>query len=289
MKPKAIQGILGISRATYYRRKKFLQTGIFKSKRPHKMRQTKFGKNIYDLIFKLRKENPTYGKAKICRLLERDHNVKMSASSVGRILKKLNMPKSAAAPRIKKKRKFEKHAKPWTYKDYKTIKLGERVQIDHLTETKNGLTTKNFSAWERVSKHSHANCYSNATSKIARKFLEELMSVVPYKILSIQVDGGSEFMGEFEEACREFGIELIVLPPAKPKYNGGVERLNGIILTEFYSNPNMLEDSICGTRRELRKFVEKYNNYRPHHGLKLLTPMEYIEKVQEAAVLSHML
>jgi len=44
----------------------------------------------------------------------------------------------------------------------------------------------------------------------------------PYKILSIQVDGGSEFMDEFAEACAELGIPLIVLPPKKPTYNGGV-------------------------------------------------------------------
>jgi hypothetical protein len=36
---------------------------------------------------------------------------------------------------------------------------------------------------------------------------------VPYKIRSIQVDGGSEFMMEFEETCRELDIPLVVLPP----------------------------------------------------------------------------
>jgi hypothetical protein len=30
-------------------------------------------------------------------------------------------------------------------------------------------------------------------------------------------------MMKFEEACRELGIPLVVLPPASPKYNGGVE------------------------------------------------------------------
>ena len=40
---------------------------------------------------------------------------------------------------------------------------------------------------------------------------------------AIQVDGGSEFQGEFEQACRERGIRLFVLPHS-PKLNDYVER-----------------------------------------------------------------
>ncbi|MEE9273671.1 MAG: hypothetical protein V3U57_10475, partial [Robiginitomaculum sp.] len=48
----------------------------------------------------------------------------------------------------------------------------------------------------------------------------------PFTIKSIQVDGGSEFMAEFEQACEDVNIPLIVLPPSRPTYNGGVERGN---------------------------------------------------------------
>lgn len=33
-------------------------------------------------------------------------------------------------------------------------------------------------------------------------------------------------MAEFEDACAELRIPLIVLPPQKPHYNGGVKREN---------------------------------------------------------------
>ena len=68
--------------------------------------------------------------------------------------------------------------------------LGERVQIDHMTATKNGITVKHFQAWERKSKHIHAQIYSNAKATWARKFLKELIQVAPYPIKSVQVDGG---------------------------------------------------------------------------------------------------
>ncbi|GHT98852.1 hypothetical protein FACS1894126_4700 [Alphaproteobacteria bacterium] len=53
----------------------------------------------------------------------------------------------------------------------------------------------------------------------------ELVATAPYPILSFQVDGGSEFRGEFEEACGELQIPLIVLPPVSPKYNAKLDPL----------------------------------------------------------------
>ena len=83
-------------------------------------------------------------------------------------------------------------------------------------------------------------------------------------------------MAEFEDACKDLGIQLIVLPPAKPKYNDGIERSNRIFRDEFYENINMTESSVCGIRRKLLKNVKKYNSYRPNHNLKGKTPLEYI-------------
>ena len=83
-------------------------------------------------------------------------------------------------------------------------------------------------------------------------------------------------MGQFEDTCKELNIQLYVLPPRSPKLNGGVERGNRIFREEFYSKP-FLADTIDAINAELVKELEKYNNYRPHHALKLMTPMEYIK------------
>jgi hypothetical protein len=58
---------------------------------------------------------------------------------------------------------------------------------------------------------------------------------------------------------------------------------------EFYGDTSMIEDTICGIRRELLKEVERYNTYRPHHGLQGLAPIEYVGKVLEASSLSQMM
>lgn len=226
---KICQDILGISHATFYRYNKRLDElskGIFPpSKRPKNLRKPLWGEEQKQLVLSIRRENPTYGKEKIAIILNRDHGKTLSESTVGRILKLLSLKglitKSPSALRTKRKRVFKKHAKPWTFKDYKTMILGERVQIDHMTVTKNGITFKHFQAWDRRSKYMDAGVFSNATAKSAKKFLLSLVAKTPFPILSIQVDGGSEFMAEFEEACAELCIPLIVLPPKKPEYNGG--------------------------------------------------------------------
>lgn len=119
--------------------------------------------------------------------------------------------------------------------------IGERVQIDHMTVSKNGMRFKHFQAWERKSKTLIAQVYSRARSSDAKKFLQHLLKTTPDKVLSIQVDGGLKFTRGFEEACAELKIPLDVLPPVTPKYNGGVERANKTLREEFYARSK----SVC--------------------------------------------
>ena len=155
-------------------------------------------------------------------------------------------------------------------------KPGQMVQIDHMTISKNCFSAKHFQAWDPTTKFIHAGLYTNAKSLTAKKFLEELIHKDPFKIESVQVDGGSEFMKDFEEACAEPGIVLFVLPPKRPQWNGGVERGNRTFREEFYARKELFPNSVHGLRSELSKAVLKYNSYRPHFSLNGLSPMQYI-------------
>ena len=277
------QDATGISKATYYRYKACLQElakGILpRPKRPKTLRKPQWGEAEKQLVLKLRRENPTYGKAKISVILKRDHGVSFSESTIGRIIKQLMekglIQKSLSAPRQKRKRRFKGHAQAWKY-GMKAQNPGQMVQVDHMSVFKNTCPGKHFQAWDPTSRFIHAELYSNATSRSARKFLQMLIAAAPFTIESIQVDGGSEFMAEFEEACAELNIKLFVLPPKRPQWNGGVERGNRIFREEFYARRDLLADSLGDLRFHLKKALIKYNAYRPHFGLKCLTPFEYI-------------
>ena len=59
---------------------------------------------------------------------------------------------------------------------------------------------------------------------------------MPFPVRGIQVDGGSEFMAAFEQACADNDLALFVLPPKRPQLNGGVERAQGSWRYEFYAS-----------------------------------------------------
>lgn len=94
------------------------------------------------------------------------------------------------------------------------------VQINHMTTCKNGVAGKHFQAWDQNSKSIDKMLTPNAIAMSARRFFEQLIEKTPFKLKSIQVDGSSEFIAEFEEACVELEIELYVLPTNRPQYNG---------------------------------------------------------------------
>ncbi len=245
------QETLGFSRATYYRYKAHpsqLRKGILPPTRKPKIhRKPRWGEAEKQLVLRIRRENPTYGKFKISIILKRDYGLCLSESTVGRIIKNLMskglIQKSISAIRQKRKRLFKGHAQKWQYK-MKSLKPGQLVQIDHMNVTKNNIKIKHFQAWDPKSKFIHANVCSNATSSLAKRFLEDLIQKVPFEIESIQVDGGSEFMKEFEQACSELNIALYVLPPSRPQYNGGVERGNRTFREEFYARKDSLGEFI---------------------------------------------
>lgn len=287
---KILQDVVGISQATYYRYKKKIHE-LSKgseplSKRPKRIQVSKISPETCEKVLILRKENPTYGKAKITVLLKREYLINIGESTVGRILKKLKeqgkIIKSPSALRIKKKRTFKQHAQKWTY-GMKAHTPGELIQIDHMTVTKNGKTVKHFQAWDPITKYLYADVFTNATSSSAAKFLRNFIASAPFPIVSIQVDGGSEFMADFEKEAQKINLPLFVLPPRRPQWNGGVERGNRTLREEFYANTNLLADTLKTMRGELAKFIQKYNTYRPHFKLKGMTPIDYTKSILKAA------
>lgn len=119
---------------------------------------------------------------------------------------------------------------------------------------------------------------SRATARLAVELLTAIEQRMPFPIRGLQVDGGSEFMAEFETACADRGIALFVLPPRSPKLNGTVERANRTHTEEFYKC-STAEPTIAALGAELAEWERTYNHVRPHQALGYLTPAEYLASV----------
>ena len=279
-------------RSTLFRWKKQYQTlglaGLEKeSTAPNRRRQRKWPASLEQKVLSLRKQNPLYGKNKIKVILARDWNIIVSVSAIGRIISMLikkGLIQDAAfyyARRSTRPRLFTGHAQRWK-KGMKAKIPGELIQIDHMSVSVGVFSAMHFQAICPITKLVVEEAYHAATSEVASRFLQLVRQQMPFAIKSIQVDGGSEFKGEFEQACKIAAISLFVLPPRSPECNGTVERANGAAKFEFY---HLYEGAIglSHLRRELKYYVQKYNTFRPHQALQYLTPLEYYQR-HEASV-----
>ena len=290
---------VGWSRATYYRwSKRYREHGLrglgCGSRAPRRRRVPQWTRQHEQQVLHLRQRYPLWGKRKLWRVGVREQGWTLSESTVGRIVAKLVRlgrvkPVAFYYGRVKPKRRraFTHHAKRWRY-GMKAKAPGELMQIDHMSVGfTDGVTVKEFKAVCPVSKWSALRAYSRATSGNARRFLKALLGEAPFPIRSIQVDGGSEFRDEFEQACQDLKLPLYVLPPKKPEYNGCVERANATSRYEFYpfyEGPL----TVAAINRKLAEYQQYYNTYRPHDGIGLLTPMEYYQQLTQHTPESHM-
>lgn len=293
--------VVGIPRATLYRwksrRTKSLEALIPQSRRPKRFRTGRESSRLKTQIIDLRKEFPTWGKRKITVLLARQ-GVKTSQSAVGRSISELIKRNQLASAKTAAQYAGWKRnlARPYAFKLKRGQKLigtspGEVIQVDHMTvTTPSGPIIKHFNGVCTYSRWNVADVFRTASATTASIFMDKLVSNSPFPIKQIQVDGGSEFMAEFEDACRNRGIKLAVLAPKSPELNGHVERINGTWRSDFYNQYELPVD-LQQLRAMVDDYTDTYNWDRPHDNLGLQTPQEFLQArgIQIRASQSHML
>jgi putative transposase len=273
---------VGVSRATLHRWGKRLQP---KSRRPLHTRQNSWSSPLVRAVQALREDFPMWGKAKLGPLLRLD-GFSASDATVGRILQSLK--RRGVIQPVARLRK-NPMARRWTARRKHAMRLpkglkpnvpGGIVQIDtvfvNLAPHK---PIKHFTAYDPVAKWTVAKAAARATAKAASLFLDKVIAEMPFPVKAVQVDGGSEFMAEFEEACAQKGLDLYTLPPKSPQLNGAVERCNGAWRYEFYGVYD-LPLTIEALNPLIDGFQHLYNTFRPHGALAGQTPASYLAKLQ---------
>jgi putative transposase len=277
----------GISRPTFYRwQGRYdpldLTSLEDRSHRPHRVRRATWPLLLEGKVLRLRLQFPRWGKEKLAVLLRRE-GITISTSMVGRILTRLKTQgRLVEAPRtgVPGSRRA---LRPRPYgvrkpKQYAVSQPGDLVEVDTLdVRPVPGVVVKQFTARDVISRWDVLQAHTRATAQTATEFLDTLQHRMPFPIRAVQVDGGSEFAAEFEQACQQRGLRLFVLPPRSPKLNGAVERANRTHTEEFY------QITACSLEmrklnRELRQWENVYNTVRPHQALGYLTPQQFLHQ-----------
>jgi len=271
----------GLDRGTVRRwQRRFAARGVLglndQSHRPQHLRQPTTHPDIVVRIVRFRKQYPAWSKHKIAVLL-RGEGVSVSASTIGRILKRRGLidPKAARKRRraaLRPKRRFPK--------GLKINAPGQLIQIDTKEERAiDGTVHYQFTAIDVLTKRRVLQAHASASSRNGARFLRHCIEEYPYPIQDVQTDNGSPFLGEFEGLCTELGITHYFIHPRSPKENTYVERSHGADEKEFYDQGNLCVDRVLLQTR-LKEWQRIWNEVRPHQALNYLTPKQYEEKWQ---------
>jgi transposase InsO family protein len=278
----------GIRRQTFYRWwRRYdphnLSTLESRSHRPHQLRRPTWSAEQADRVLALRRQYPRWGKDKLRRLLDRQGQP-LSTSMIGRILAEgkrrgvlVEPPRPAALTRQRRRLRH----RPWATRKprfWPLRKPGDLVALDtKQIRPARGVLLHHFSARDVVSRWDVLQVHAKATALDAAQFLDALLARMPFPVAALQVDGGSEFAAEFEQACQERKLPLFVLPPRSPKLNGSVERAHRTHNEEFYEvTPERW--TLPELNRQLLAWEKTYNTGRPHQALGYATPLEFLQR-----------
>lgn len=266
---------VGEARANLYRWEKRLEP---RSRRPARLRKPVRPPGLVEAIERLRLDFPMWGRAKLGPLVREQG----SDATVGRIIAQLVARGAVQLVLTLRRRPY---ARRWTAKrrfaqrlprDLTANEPGSLVQLDTVhVNVAPDKSIKHFTAYDPIAKWTVAKAFNRATAASAAIFLDKIVTEMPFPVKAIQVDGGSEFMAEFEDACEKKGLRLFVLPPKSPQMNGAVERCNGAWRYEFYAVYD-LPTSVEAINPILDSFQHLYNHHRPHGALGGKTPSHYL-------------
>ena len=287
----------GVSRQNYYfwlkrlREANYDLRALVNQSRAPKSNSRSISKETIQLAIQVSAENYNAGAKNTALALENQYNIKIHASTLGYIFKRLNISKQYKKPK----------QNPHTRR-YAAEKALERTQQDTVNlgiVDNNGNQVKAYPVVDdcsRVATVHIADEHSNyeATNGF-KKFVEKFG-----KPNNSQTDNGSEFTNKYlseenpkrkKEAVRSGyeqyldsnGIKHKLIRPRTPQLNGKVERFNQTLKRCVRGR---LKDgmSIQAIQRVIDEFLDWYNQVRPHTSLNGLTPYQVFCQTVEAKV-----
>jgi transposase InsO family protein len=130
-----------------------------------------------------------------------------------------------------------------------------------------------YVAIDRASRSVHLAVYDEETEACASAFLQQAVTVFPFRITPVLTDRGSCFTADgFETTCDDLGIEHRKTKPYTPQTNGMVERFNGRISREVLV-------ITVHSHRDLERLLQGYNvayNARRQRVLKGNAPNDIV-------------
>lgn len=261
------------------------------SRAPHNTDNRKrIAKETENKIIEVR-EKYHWGKDKLATIIERDHGIKVGATTINRYLGKHGLIDVKISNKIKlahKNKQIEqkqKYRPPKEIKDYKPGALVEKdmkfiVKMGQFVNFEKYKAKENFwyqhTVIDSFTRIRTIGLTEGGSSKIAVAVQEECDERLPFQIACVNTDSGGENGKDFDEYLKKNNIVHFYSRTGTPTDNPRVERLHLTDDVEFYQHGN-----VCKTyekqKEKITEWEHTYNYVRPHQALGNLTPMEFYE------------
>lgn len=264
-----------IPRSIFYRWKqkhdKEGRSGLYRKKPVAYRHPRKTSPEVVEKILELRTDYQI-GALRITYYLDRYHGIKISESTVSRVLRShglSRLPKTTPRRALHTKRYAKKVP-------------GHHVQIDvkflQLKDNK-GMMVKRYqyTAMDDATRIRALQIYPKHNQNCAIKFMDYVKEKFPLRISTVRTDRGHEFQARFHWHVEDQGIRHVYIKPRTPQLNGKVERSHRTVHTEFYQLLTYTDDVDLNAR--LETWENFYNYDRPHISLDGKTPYEVMKSL----------
>ena len=251
------------------------------STKPRRYRSSNLPSTTINLINQLRKEDMGLSKYKLSIILFRDYQLKISPSTINRVLTKSGLISLASNIKSVKRRKRINYSIPRirASKQMRYKQPGYLVCVDTKHLRLIGRKYYQFNAIDCYTKMAYSKVYSQINSTNAAKFINSLINFFPFPIESIQTDNGAEYLLNFHQELKRRNINHYFSRPLTPKDNPMIERFIQTTESELWLFDDQMIPEINYLNEKLTWWLGRYNNYRPHQSLKYLTPVEYYQSL----------
>ena len=252
------------------------------SRKPKAIRQRQWPDQIKDQIRKLRKEHPNLGKEKIYILFQpycQANSLKCpSASTIGNLIRDLGGLRMSPVKvrhngRIVPVKRAKVVRKP---KQFIAAYPGHCGSFDTIEKHIHGSRRYVLTFTDLYSRFSLAWATNSHASGAAKEFFALTTFLFPFPLEYILTDNGSEFKKHFDLELKRLHKEHWRTYPKQPKMNTHDERFNRSLQEEYidYHEQELLDPTSFNVG--LMKHLLWHNTERPHFGINLKTPVEFI-------------